>query len=217
MYARLNSRNSSLVIDRLCGQEDVDNTAVACVYCDFTAQEQSATGLFGALLKQVVNALEPIPDQVQKAFGGSKRGVGGFKLLLPAILEMLIGSLSRLRRVFICIDALDEFPAKGRPELWEYLQQIVVKCPNARLFLTGRLHIRGEVQKYFPSTADMLPISSRAHDIGLYLEMKLKRDSELDAMDKELEVDILKIIPGVSGTYVCSQDDNCSDRANNDH
>ena len=38
--------------------------------------------------------------------------------------------------------------------------------------------------------------------------MKLKRDSGLDATDKELEADILRIIPEVvSGTYVFSQDD----------
>jgi len=202
---RLNSsNNSSLVIDRLCDQLTADGMAVACVYCDFNAQdEQSATGILGVLLKQVVGALKPIPDQVQKAFEDSKRGVGGRRLLLRNILEMLSQSLSCLRRVFICIDALDEFPAKNRPELWESLQEIVLKCPNARLFLTGRLHIREEVQKYFPSTAEMLAISSRTDDIVLYLQMRLKRDSELDAMDKELEAEILRIIPEVaSGTYV---------------
>ena len=207
---RLNNRyNSSLVIDRLCGQADVDNIAVACVYCDFSAQDQqSVTGLLGALLKQVVLALEHVPDRVQKAFEGSKRGVGGRRLLLPDILEMLTKSLSCLRRVFICIDALDEFPAKHRPELWESLQNIVLKCPNTRAFLTGRLHIRAEAQESFPSTAEILPISSRTHDIGLYLKMRLSRDSELDAMDEELETDILKIIPEVvSGTYVFSRDD----------
>ena len=215
-FTRAKRNNSSLVIDTLCGQEDVENMGVACVYCDFNAQEQSATGLFGALLKQVFSALEPIPDQVQKAFSGSKRGVGGRKLLLPDILDMLAESLSCLRLVFICIDALDEFPAQRRPELWESLQQIVLKCPNTRLFLTGRLHIRDEVQKYFPSAADMLPISSRPRDIRLYLEMKLKRDSELDAWDKELEADILRIILEVSGTYVFSQDDYYKDRVNDD-
>jgi len=208
--ARLNNRNnSSLVIDRLCDQADGDNMAVACVYCDFSAQdEHSATGLLGALLKQVVLALEPIPDRAQKAFEDSKRGVGGRRLLLADILEMLTESLSRLRRVFICIDALDEFPAKHRPELWESLQKIVLKCPNIRLFLTGRLHIRAEAQKYFPSTAEMLPIISSTHDIGLYLRMRLSRDSEIDVMDGELETDILRIIPEVaSGTYVLSRGD----------
>jgi len=204
VQTKLNNRNdSSLVVDRLCDQADAHNMAVACVYCDFTAQdEQSAMGLLGALLKQVVLALEPIPDQVQKAFESSKRGVGGRRLLLPDIVEMLSKSLSCLRRVFICIDALDEFHARHRPELWESLQEIVQKCANVRLFLTGRLHIRDEVGKYFSSTAEMLPISSRTHDIGLYLKMRLNRDSELDAIDKELEADILRIIPVVSGMYV---------------
>ena len=204
-----NGNNSSLVIDRLCDQAGVDNIAVACVYCDFSNQDkESVTGLLGALLKQVVGALDPIPDRVQKAFEGSKRGVGGRRLLLPDILEILLESLPCLRRVFICIDALDEFPTKRRPELWESLQKIALKCPNIRLFLTGRLHILAEVQKYFPGTAEMLPIVSRTHDIWLYLKMRLRRDSELDVMDGELETDILRIIPEVvSGTYVLSRDD----------
>ena len=57
--------------------------------------------------------------------------------------------------------------------------------------------MRDEVQRYFPSAAEMLPISTRAHDMGLYLQMKLNRDSELHAMDKELEADILRTIPEV--------------------
>ena len=207
VHMKLNiSNNSSLVIDTLCDQVDAANMTIACVYCDFHAQnEQSATGILGVLLKQVVSALEPVPDEVQRAFENSKRGVGGRRLLLPNILEILVKSLSCFRRIFICIDALDEFPAKHRPELWEYLRQIMRRCPNTRLFLTGRPHIRDEVQRYFPSTTKMLPISPNPHDIGLYLKMRLRRDPELDAMDKELEADILRIIPEVtSGTYIFS-------------
>ena len=206
---RLNSNNSSLAIDRLCDQVpvDIDSMAVACVYCDYHSQnEQSATGLLGVLLKQVVSALEPIPEEVQRTFANSKGGVGGRRLLLPNILEMLGKSLSCLHRVFICIDALDEFPAKHRPELWESLQQIVRKCPNTRVFLTGRFHIQCEIQKYFPGTVEMLSISPKEHDISVYLRMRLKRDSELSGMDKRLEADILRIVPRViSGTYVFSR------------
>ena len=208
MWVRLNnSNNSSLVIDKLCGQIDVGKMAVACAYCDFNAQDgQSATGLLGALLKQVVSALEPIPGEVQRAFDASKGRVGGCRLLLPDILDMLVKSLSFLEMVFICIDALDEFPAKHRPELWESLQQINRRCPATRLFLTGRVHIRDEAQKYFPSTAEMLPISANSHDMWLYVRMRLNRDSELDAINEELEADILRIIPEVSsGTYVFPQ------------
>jgi len=74
VHPRLNpSNNSSLVIDRLCDQVEAGDMAVACVYCDFHASnKQSTTGLLGALLKQVVSALEPIPDEVRKAFENSK-------------------------------------------------------------------------------------------------------------------------------------------------
>ena len=80
------------------------------------------------------------------------------------------------------------------------------KYPTTRLFLTGRLHIRDEVQKYFPGTAKMLPISPTEHDIRLYLTMRLRRYSEFDAMDVELEAEILRTIPQViSGVYVSSR------------
>ena len=181
--------------------------AVACVYCDFhTQNEQSTAGLLGALLKQVVSALQPIPSIVETAFGESKERVGGCRLLLTDIHEMLVQSLSCLEKVFICIDALDEFPAKHRSELWESLKQIVRKCPKTRLFLTGRLHLRDEVQEYFPGTAEMLPVSPRERDTGLYLRMRLSRDPEPDAMDEELKADILRIVPEViSGMYVFSR------------
>jgi len=203
--ASVNSNNnSSLVIDSLCGQVEAGTMAVTCVYCDFYApNKQSATGLLGVLLKQVVSALGPVPDEVKKAFENSKGGVGGRRPLLPELLAMLVKSLSGLRRVFICIDALDEFPQKHRPELWESLQQIVRKCPNIRLFLTGRIHIRHETQRYFPGTADMLPLSPTAHDIRLYIRRRLNRASQLDARGNKLEADILRIIPEVaSGRYV---------------
>ena len=206
-WAKLNGSNiSSRVIDRLCGQEDVDDMAVVYVYCDFNAQDgQSATELLGALLKQAVGALEPIPEQVQTAFRASKKA-GGSRPLLSNILAMLVKSLSCLRRVFICIDALDEFPTMRRPELWESLQQIMRECPAVRLFLTGRPHIRDEVNKYFPGTAEMLPVSPDQDDIKSYLSIRLRRDPEFDAMDEKLEADILRIIPEViSGMYVFSR------------
>jgi len=203
-----NNTRSSLVIDTLCDWAHSDSVAVACVYCGLLVQsEQSTTGLLRALLRQVVSASKPIPDGIERAFQKSKRRTGGCCLLLPGILEMLVQSLTGFIKVklFICIDGLDEFPTKHRPELWESLQQIIRACPDTRIFLTGRLHIRDEVQEYFPGTAEMLPISLRERDIELYLRMRLNRDPERDALDQELEADILRIIPEVtSRTYVLS-------------
>ena len=178
------------------------------MYCDFSARNVQSTGtVLGSVLRQVVGALAEIPDEVQKAFERAKRQVDGCGLRLPEILELLIKSLSNLKRSFICIDALDEFPLKHRLELWECLQCIVRDCPKTRLFLTGRPHIRDQVQELFDGTAEMLPISPNTHDIELYLNMRLKRDPEFDAMDEGLRADTPRVISDkISGVYVLSQD-----------
>ena len=197
---------SSLVIDTLCDSIGGANVAVACVYCDFHAhKEQSATSVLAALLKQLVTGVGSVPQGIKEAFKRAKRQVNSRALRLPEIRAMLVKSLSSLRRGFICIDALDEFPKKHRPELWDSLQYIFRECPNTRLFITGRPHIRDEVKKYFPGYPDLTPIKPTKEDIREYVTMRLKRDPELDAMDAELEADILRIIPDkVSGTYVTS-------------
>ena len=59
------------------------------------------------------------------------------------------------------------------------------------------------MKEYFPGCPDQPPIRPTQGDIREYLVMRLKKDSELDAMDAELEADILKIIPDkISGAYV---------------
>jgi len=197
---------SSLVIDTLCDSIGGDNVAVACVYCDFRAhKEQSATSVLAALLKQLVAGVESVPQEITEAFGRAKRAVGGRALGLPEIRAMLVKSLSSLRRGFICIDALDEFPTNHRPEIWKSLQHIARECPNTRLFITGRPHTREEVRKYFPGYPDLTPIKPTKEDIREYITMRLAEDPELDAMDAELEADILRIIPDkISEAYVTS-------------
>jgi len=199
---------SSLVIDALCDSVDGDDVAVACVYCDsHTHKEESAAGVLADLVKQLALGVESIPEEIKKAFKRANREVDSRALRLPEIHTMLVESLSSLRRGFICIDALDEFPSNHRPELWESLQLIVRECPNTRLFITGRPHIREEVRKYFPGHHDLPPIKPTSEDIREYITMRLKRDPEPDAMNAGLEADILRIIPDkFSGTYVTSVD-----------
>jgi len=81
---------SSLVIDTLGDWARGQNAAVACFYFDFAAQkEQSPTSTLSSLLKQVVCGLEEIPPKIAKAFRDQKKVVGGRRLELGEIVEML--------------------------------------------------------------------------------------------------------------------------------
>ena len=70
--------NSSLVIDSLpvCDRAGGKGVAVVGFYCDFLAQqEQSATSMLGAILKQLV--LGGIPEHIQEASQKAKKEFGG--------------------------------------------------------------------------------------------------------------------------------------------
>ena len=182
------------MVDTLCDQAE-QNTSVACFYFDYTSQkEQSPTNMLGSLLKQVVAGLEEIPEHIAQAFQGGKRFLGGRGLQLSQIVELLGITLSS-QRTFLCIDALDECIAAHRLKVLNSLRQILQKSPDTRIFLTGRAHVRGEIESRLARMTVNLFISPRKEDIYGYLQARLDEDTNPDAMDDCLEADILKKIP----------------------
>jgi len=185
---------SSLVVDRLCDKVKEQNTAVACFYVDFAArEEQSPTNILGSLLKQIVGGLEKIPDEIRETFQEYKKVIGGRGLRVPEILEML-QTVTSLRRTFICVDALDECVERHRPEVLDSLKQILEKSPNTRIFLTGRWHIRGEIDEHLGGRAEILSIKLNYDDTAEYIRMRLSKDTSRNAMDSGLEAEIIKSI-----------------------
>ena len=181
------------MIDSLCDEEREEDIAVACLYCDFLAQqEQTITNIMGAILKQLVGRGD-IPKDVREAFQRGKKEIGGRGLLLSDLMRMLRTAISSLSRVFICIDALDECLPKYLPELLKSLSDIVQECPRARIFLTGRPHIREAIQRYFARVV-VIPISPNTDDVRNYLAMRLDRDDEPEAMDSDLRAAVEKVI-----------------------
>ena len=70
---------------------------------------------------------------------------------------------------------------------------IVLEAPSTRIFLTGRPQVCADSQRYFTKVI-VTPISPNQDDIRNYLEMKLDRDGEPEAMNKALRADIVRII-----------------------
>ena len=184
---------SSLVIDSLYDRAAEENIAVASLYCDFLLQqEQTATNIIGAVLKQVVGR-GGIPDHLREAFQKGQKEHGGRGLRLAELMGMLKTAIASLPQVFICLDALDEFLPKYLPELLESLRNILRESPRTRIFLTGRPHIAEDVKRYF-AKAVVIPVSPNPDDIRHYVEMRLDRDTEPEAMNEDLRADIVKVI-----------------------
>jgi len=184
---------SSLVIDSLCDQARNEDITVACLYCDFLAQqEQTLTGMMGAILKQLVGKGD-IPIYLREAFQQGKQEIGGRALLPADLMRMLKMTIASLPQVFICIDALDEFLSKNLPELLRSLRDIVRESPNTRIFLTGRPHVKEDIRRHFPRVV-LIPVSPKTGDIRNYLEMRLDMDPEPEAMNDGLRADIIRIM-----------------------
>ena len=148
--------------------------------------------MIGAILKQLVGRGD-IPIYIREAFQEGQNEIGGRGLLLADLMRMLKTAIASLPQVFICIDALDECLPKHLPEFLESLRDIVRESPTMRIFLTGRPHVGGAIQRYFAKVVE-IPVSPNTDDIRNYLEMKLDRDGEPEAMDKDLRADIVKEI-----------------------
>ena len=80
-------------------------------------------------------------------------------------------------------------------KLLDSLNQVLQNSPGARIFLTGRPHIRGEIDKHLPGRAATRAITPSKNDIIVFLRAKLKEDTMPDAMDESLEEEIIENIP----------------------
>ena len=182
------------MVDALCDQAREKDAVVACFYFDLTAQkDQSPVSILGSVLKQVVSGLDEIPEKIVKVFRDRGKVVGSQRLVLSEILELL-QDISSSRRTFICIDALDECRARHRVKLLDSLDQILQKSPGARIFLTGRPHIRTEVKEYLAGRLATTSITPTEGDIDKFLRARLDEDTMQDAMNESLKKDIIQNI-----------------------
>ena len=203
-YISLTSRIfSSLVIDTLRSQARERKFRVFYLYCDYlTYKERFAVDLIALLLKQALAGLGRIPEKVSRKFEGSEvPGSDRMRPLLPDIVDMLGTVLASFERVFICIDALDEFPPLQRPDFLRSLAELT-RLSETRLFLTGRPQIQHD-KKYLGEGTQTISITTREEEIKAYITHRLDQDQNSAEMNTELKAEIMNILPHkVSGMYV---------------
>jgi len=201
---------SSLVIDKLCDEAVEQDTAVACFYFDFASRsEQSPVNMLGSLLRQLVSGLDGIPEEVVRSFRNQKKVIGGRGLQVAGILKMF-QTITATKRAFICIDALDECAPEHRMVILESLRQIVRDSLDTRIFLTGRAHIRSEVERKLGGAVAFIFIEPKSEGIIGYLREKLRSDTTPEMMNTGLEENIMESISQLSSeTYVDTVQGQC--------
>ena len=149
--------------------------------------------MIGGLLKQVALGLVGSVAEIQNAFDKSREG-GGKGLRLPEMVGLFVKTICSLVRVYICVDAIDELVPQHRSEFLRALRQIIQEAPNTRLFLTGRPHVRGELDKHLTKRAHIIHIVPDQGDIAKYLSKKMDDDDDRDPdlMTENLKNDIMK-------------------------
>jgi len=187
--------HSSLVVDRLGDQARGENTAVTCFYFDWAARgEQSATSMLGSLLRQVVSGMERIPEEISSVFKEQRKIIGGRGPQLVDIVGMLQVATSS-QPTFMCIDGLDECAGVQQVKVLGSLKQILDNSPATRILISGRFHIRAEVERALAERVASLSIAPAKSDIIEYLHARLGEDETRDAMNECLEAEILEKIP----------------------
>ena len=195
--------DSSLVIDKLCDEAVERYPTVACFYFDFASRnEQSPVNMLGSLLRQLVSGKGEIPESIVQDFQKETMSIGGRGLQVSGILKMF-QTIAAARRTFICVDALDECVPEHRMVVLESLGQMVQGSPNTRLFMTGRPHVRSEVERGLSGAAAFVPIRATEDGVLRFLHEKLRKDTIPNIMSSTLEGEIMKSIPAISSeTYV---------------
>ena len=191
------------MIDKLCDEAIERYPTVACFYFDFASRnEQSPVNMLGSLLRQLVTGQGEIPEAIAHDFRKEKMSIGGRGLQVLGILKMF-QTIVAARRTFICVDALDECVPEHRMVVLESLGQVLQGSPNTRLFMTGRPHVRSEVERELGAAATFVSIRATEDGVLRFLREKLRKDTIPNMMSSTLEGEIMRSIPAISPeTYV---------------
>jgi len=154
--------------------------------------------MLGSLVKQMVSGMDRIPDEISTGFQEQKKAIGGCGPQLIDLVKML-QIITASQPTFMCIDALDECVGVQRVKILDSLKQIIERSPRTRMFVTGRPHIRAEMEKRLAGRVVSVSVCPTKGDITEYLRVRLSEDQMPDAMNPSLEAEMLeKILRNIS-------------------
>ncbi|KAJ6469693.1 hypothetical protein DFH09DRAFT_1380902 [Mycena vulgaris] len=162
----------SMVVDHLRGGVQDSKTCVACIYLNHKETSTHTTpNLFTSLWKQLVVG-KPIPPEATQLYDNHHERSS--KPSLDEILQILRSVTAEYSKVYLIVDALDEYPEPQRNILLEYLSPMI--GPTVTLMLTSRPHIA--LHPSFPNL-DILEIRAAEDGICRYIDMRVLKSPRL--------------------------------------
>ncbi|KAJ7249844.1 ankyrin repeat domain-containing protein [Mycena rebaudengoi] len=194
---------SSIITEFLRSQFPNGNIGVACVYLNHKETEtQSPENILAGLWRQLIFG-KPLTS------GSTAHGLYAKhheKRTRPSLEEMhtvLHSAVGNYSKVYLIIDAFDEYPELWRHNLLKYLAGFQ---PELNLLLTSRPHV--EPETFFPNTPS-LEIRATEEDIRHYVEGQIQGSPRLSKhvqSHPELRQEIeTKIISKVDGMFLLAK------------
>ena len=195
-----------LVIDTLEKiRNTMSNIGLAYVYCDYQdRREQTEEHIIGAIVKQLLEQLPTIPEEITEIW--MKSGRGKRRPERPELTEVkdaLRTTCNSFDRTYICLDALDEF--EGYRDLFDFFWNLLRECKSIRLFITCRSHVKDFVWSKYRENVCFVRIEAKDSDIGMLIKERIIDDRKKDSniMNDKLQKSIIEKVSALAeGMFV---------------
>ncbi|KAJ7210932.1 ankyrin repeat-containing domain protein [Mycena rebaudengoi] len=194
---------SSIITESLRSQFPTRNIGVACAYLNHKETEsQSPENILAGLWRQLIFG-KPLPSGTPAHGLYEKHHEKHTRPSLEDMHNLLHSTVIEYSKVYLIIDALDEYPELRRHKLLKYLAGF---RPELNLLLTSRPHV--EPETFFPNTPS-LEIRATEEDIHHYVKGQIQDSPRLSKhvqSHPELRQEIeTKIISKVDGMFLLAK------------
>lgn len=163
---------SSRVVDHLQDKHPPGSgTFVTYLYCDYQRTgDFSSVELVGAILRQFATQLSSLPDKVAEMVRRSRTRLRKPNATVDEMNLVLKELAPQMKRLFVCIDALDE--CKDAERLVEACRKLTV---TPSLLFLGRQSITSTVKRSFPDV-DIQTVEPQRGDIHAVISEQIERE-----------------------------------------
>ncbi|KAB5572000.1 ankyrin repeat protein [Coniochaeta sp. 2T2.1] len=193
----------SSVVEELRDRCSRLNRSACCYfYCHSgNTASQLPVNVLGALLAQLCQLRPDLLSEVRPLLKSDNHLIPQSQLSIPDLARLLHSALEPLPRCYVLVDALNETPHNR--QIVSLLGNLCHTCPNLRVLVTSTSdpHVKGK-----QILVRQLSIDDIDHDIGVYVDHRLKTEPSFSGLSERIKMEIkLTIATGAHGMFRWAQ------------